>query len=535
MNNSSDYLEKTACRDCGSSDACAVYTDGHSHCFSCGVHHRSHDAPSKKKDGCKASDFISGTYEPLTKRKITEATCRKLGYLVGIDGSGKHVQIAEYFDKDGERVAQKIRYPDKTFRVLGDLKSATLFGQTKWAAGGKRVVVTEGEIDALSVCQAFNDSWPVVSIPSGAQSARKALSRSIEWLESFAEVVLMFDNDEPGRAAASECASLFSPGRCKLATLPRKDANECLQHGEVKAITQGVYQARNYRPDGLVTLAEIEDRVLKPTETGRAWWDGRLTAATYGRRFGEVYLLGAGTGVGKTDFLTQQIAFDLQQGWRCGVLFLEQGVAETARRIAGKMVGKIFHVAPSQETTSDLEAAWGKLKTLPLDLYENFGAMDWGNIKGRIRFMVQSLGCEHIYLDHLTALAAAEEDERKGLERIMAEAAALANELHFTFHIVSHLSTPDGKPHEEGGRVMIRHFKGSRAIGYWAHAMFGLERDQQDESQRNRSVLRCLKDRFTGRATGRTFPYEYDQENGLLTPIDKCIGENYGFTASEDF
>jgi twinkle protein len=46
---------------------------------------------------------------------------------------------------------------------------------------------------------------------------------------------------------------------------------------------------------------------------------------------------------------------------------------------------------------------------------------------------------------------------------------------------VSHLATPEGKPHEEGGRVMIRHFKGSRAIGFWCHFMFGLERNQQDQ------------------------------------------------------
>ena len=32
----SEYMYKESCDDCGSSDAKAVYSDGGSHCFSCG-------------------------------------------------------------------------------------------------------------------------------------------------------------------------------------------------------------------------------------------------------------------------------------------------------------------------------------------------------------------------------------------------------------------------------------------------------------------------------------------------------------------
>ena len=100
----------------------------------------------------------------------------------------------------------------------------------------------------------------------------------------------------------------------------------------------------------------------------------------------------------------------------------------------------------------------------------------------------------------------------------MKEMAGLANELGIIIHFVSHLSTPEGKPHEEGGRVMIRHFKGSRAIGFWSHFMFGLERNQQaeDPEERQQTTLRVLKDRYTGRATGATFRMRYAPSTGLL-------------------
>ena len=73
--------------------------------------------------------------------------------------------------------------------------------------------------------------------------------------------------------------------------------------------------------------------------------------------------------------------------------------------------------------------------------------------------MAHCLGVKHVYLDHLTALADPNR-ERESLEIITKELALLAQELEIIIHVISHLATPDGKPHEEGGRVMLRHFKG---------------------------------------------------------------------------
>jgi twinkle protein len=95
-----------------------------------------------------------------------------------------------------------------------------------------------------------------------------------------------------------------------------------------------------------------------------------------------------------------------------------------------------------------------------------------------------------------------------------------------------HLTTPEGKPHEEGGRVTIRHFKGSRAIGFWSHFMFGLERNQQseDEAERSTTTFRILKDRNTGNSTGQVFYLGYDRDNGRLHETEKPEeGRSHGF------
>jgi twinkle protein len=69
---------------------------------------------------------------------------------------------------------------------------------------------------------------------------------------------------------------------------------------------------------------------------------------------------------------------------------------------------------------------------------------------------------------------------------------------------------------------MMRHFKGSRSIGFWAHFAFGLERNPQHEDPEiaQQTTFRCLKDRYTGRATGKTIMLSYDTHTGL---ISECL------------
>ena len=41
----------------------------------------------------------------------------------------------------------------------------------------------------------FKINFPVVSIPSGTNSAPKYIAKNIEWLELFDHVIFCFDND----------------------------------------------------------------------------------------------------------------------------------------------------------------------------------------------------------------------------------------------------------------------------------------------------------------------------------------------------
>lgn len=460
---------------------------------------------------------IDGEPRAIPARGLTLETAERWRYHVGVGPAGDIVQIANYFD-DNELVGQKIRSPNKEFSVRGSI-TGHLYGRWLWRDGGRRVIITEGEIDALSVSQVLGHKWPVVSIPNGVSAAKKDIAANLDWLNQFEEVVLCFDNDDPGNLAVVDCVRLFPPGKVKVVRLPLKDPSEMLQAGREGELVQALWNAAIYRPDGIVTLSDVRERVLKPPTRDLRWCFPTLDEATYGRRFGEAVALGAGTGVGKTTLMTQQIAADLKDGHSVAVFAFEQHPAETCKRVAGQMAGKVFHVPNGSWQQEDLEHAVTTLeRDHELYLYDHFGSCEWDTVRDRIRFLSHQHGVRIFYLDHLTALAETGDNERGSLEAIMAEIGSLVKELDIWLLFVSHLATPDGAPHEEGGRVKIRHFKGSRAIGFWSHFMMGLERDQQsdDAEDRGKTVLRVLKDRYTGQATGLTVPLSYDPATGLL-------------------
>jgi twinkle protein len=156
-----------------------------------------------------------------------------------------------------------------------------------------------------------------------------------------------------------------------------------------------------------------------------------------------------------------------------------------------------------------------------LFVYDHSGSSDWVEIERHIRWLVKACGVTEVYVDNLTVLAANADDERRFLDGLLKDMKSLATGLGIVFHTLSHLSTPDGKPHEEGGRVEAKQFTGSRAVMRYADFMWGIERDTQADDLRVRSTstFRILKDRLTGQSAGETFWLRYDAGT---TRMEEC-------------
>jgi len=522
VQNESEFSHHTSCDTCGSSDANSVYTNGSSYCFACETWCPPSDSGSTKATkNSKYFNMITSDYQALSARKIPESICKQYKYGIGELG-GKVCQIATYYNKDRQPVAQKVRFKDKTFKFLGDTKDAVMYGQQLWSSGGKKLTITEGELDALSVATAFDGKYPVVSITSGAQSAKRELSKHLEWISSFEEIYLWFDNDEPGRKAVEECVNILPIEKVKIIRHPDyKDANELLIAKGKPSLVNAFYNAETYRPEGICVPEDIMEEALKPVEVGRPWFFEKITQITYGRRLGEIVSLGAGVSVGKTDVIMTSIAYDLKQGYNVGTFMLEQSTRETLLRISGKIDGCFYHLPNQDNDPEKLKSTIQGIKGLYI--YDNFGMIDWDTISSKIRFMKHSFGVEHFYIDNLTALNAAADDERRNLDKLMAEVAGLAQELNVWICLVSHLNPPKkGNSHEAGGKVEQNQFTGSRAIMRWSALMLGVERNTiaEDIEERQKGLIRVIKDRFSGEATGQTIGFRYDTDTGALLEAD---------------
>ena len=298
----------TPCEKCGSSDANSLYTDGHTFCFACNAYGQSLE--EAKVIEIKPVDFLTGTHEVLVKRCLTEKTVKFWDYQTGTF-NGQTTQIANHKTKDGKTVAQKIRTAGKNFSVRGTIKEAGLYGQWLWRDGGKNVTIVEGELDALSMSQAFDHKWPVVSLKTGAAGAKKDIKQAIEWLEKFESVVFMFDNDEVGQEAALECAALLSPRKAKIAKLPLKDASDMIMAGRHAELIDCFWSAKGFQPDGIINGADLWEEVSTEKEVHSVPYPyAELNEKIGGCRLGEIVTVTAGSGLGKSQ-LTREFAYHL--------------------------------------------------------------------------------------------------------------------------------------------------------------------------------------------------------------------------------
>jgi twinkle protein len=82
----------------------------------------------------------------------------------------------------------------------------------------------------------------------------------------------------------------------------------------------------------------------KPPVYGLAWPWPFLTEWTFGRRYGEVYSFGAGTGVGKSDLLNTVVAQTILAGEKFAAFNYESAPAVSLKAIVGKMMRRRFHI-----------------------------------------------------------------------------------------------------------------------------------------------------------------------------------------------
>jgi len=438
---------------------------------------------------------MRGSAERLQKRRISEKVCHQ--YRIHKDGS---VLRFYYFSESGVLEGCKVKTKDKVFTYEGNVPG-TLFGQHLFPSSGKRVVITEGELDAAS-CQEAMPGWPMVSLPSGAASAKKSIQRAIPWLQGYEEIILFFDNDEAGRKATEEAASVLPPGKCKIASLSNdyKDASDALSANDSQAVRKAIWNAKPYRPDGIVDGKSLLDLVTTPSPPADHDYPFRgLQGKLHGIRYGELVTITAGSGIGKSSFCRELATHLLNKGERVGYLALEESNRRTALGLMSAAVGKSLHLGEHDRST--LVDAYDKtLANWNLFLFDGFGSFDPDLIYNRIEYLATGLDAKIIFLDHLSILLSGlDGDERRMIDTTMTKLRSLVERTGVAMFLVSHLRrTSSDQNHEEGARVTLGQLRGSAAIAQLSDGVIALERNQQATTGGSNTTVRVLKNRYSG-------------------------------------
>jgi twinkle protein len=555
---------REACPKCrangrdNSGDNLARYSNGGAYCFSCEYFEKGDGSTTSAP--AKPADFkvYRGQIQALDHRKIDTKSCRKFGYQTA-EIRGKDIEIANYF-RDGQLVAQHMRGPDKTFHWVGSPRGCELYGQNLWGNGGKKLVITEGEIDCMTVSQMQDNKWPVVSLPNGAAGAVRDIKSNLEFVSSFDEVILMFDMDEPGQTAAKAVCDILPPGKAKIASLPYKDANECLLEGNSRAIIDAMWQAKAYSPDEILHVSNIVERETEVT-ANKVWPFPfkNLTRFLTGQRSGEITLYASGTGSGKSTFLRELTHHHLVQGRSVGMIMLEESPEETMDDMISLILNKPVRKIRSTRMMNTLLTQMGE-KTIDMDIvddlsdeeyakakvdlgqtglyiYDHLGNNAMQNLMARMEYMAVSLGVDVIMLDHITAAAAGlmgmsnKDAEGGGSERLIIDAMmrdmrALAVRTGVHIDVVSQLKKTD-KSFEEGSRITMQDLRGSGALASVPNTVVALERDRQaaDKRASNTTTVRVLKNRLDGRA-GVASAIFYNHDTGRMEETEFVVEED---------
>lgn len=537
-----EVLSRSPCDGCGGWESLVTYKDGHKWCYKCNEGKGMSEHGEMQHAASSTEVKPKGDHKPFTtanmqgglkRRRLGTETLSKFQYFVDEEG----LQVANYYDQKGVLSAQKYRTKDKDFwfTPVSDERhkphELKLFGQNVWGDKyDKTVVVTEGEIDAMSVAQALGfKTAAVVSIPAGVPSALKAVQGNYRWLDRFEKVVFWMDNDEVGQALIPGLCALFPGKSFTIKVEGFKDASDILQADRPGDILGAVYGANAYSPEGIVNARDASADMLEPEGEKVADYPfPLLNAATYGIREGEVVYHVAGTGIGKTSQMVEIQGRLLKDNVKFGVMRFEDSRRKAQLDIMSLAAGTRLHLNPlpvDQMLALHASTFGGG----GVELFDpEKASWDLESILGYLRFMVLGLGCKVVFIDPLSFVVsgAGERDERKALDMVAYEIAKFVKQTRANVQIAHHLNRNNGKNFEEGGSVSANDIRGSGGVANYSMTILGYERNQQGERP-DLTRIRLIKNRFAG-TTGVMDTLQWSEDTGRTIPTDEPYPDEGG-------
>jgi twinkle protein len=351
-----------------------------------------------------------------------------------------------------------------------------LFGWQAVPADAREIIITEGEIDAMSWA-AYGFIAMSVPFGGGKGAKQKWIESEYDRLARFERIYLSTDMDKVGDEAAEEIASRLGRHRCVRVTLPRKDANECLVDGVTQQdMAKALMEAANLDPEGLHSPSVYGQRVANlfwpeageksgyTTPYGKL--DGKLTF-----RPGDLTLWTGASGSGKSQLLSDCIPHWILEGSRVCLASFEMPPAQTLRRMV-KQAGNV-----DRPTRQYLDGILDYLDN-GLLLYEKVGKSGVGPLLEIFDYARAKYGCDMFIIDSLMRLGIAS-DDYAGQERAVFQMVDWTLQHNVHTHLVAHAR----KGEKGAGAPELEDVKGASEIASNAANILSVWRNRRHEEE----------------------------------------------------
>ena len=571
------FVKHTSCSSCGSSDAYALYVDDDDyesgHCFSCqytvpsreyieeqdGKHGSKQKVRSSTKEQQMSVNEVKSTKPAITeedKNRIKSETTSKAGGFRGLrdeittmfgvrhsfaEDTGEVCEQYYPVTQEGLLVGYKVREVPKNFYSIGRTGAdCELFMSFKFNRGGKYVVITEGEVCALSAYQMLKDynskrgsdfEIAVVSPTTGANS-QKQIAANYKFLDQFDNIILAMDNDKAGEDAVDKIIPALPKGKVKVMQMRFKDHNEYLEKGKEKEYIQDFYSAKTRVPVGVLPSSSLYERMMKQVATPKVPFPafmGKLNEMFIGGMpLGYIFNIAADTGVGKTTFVNEMVYYWIfNSPHLIGIVSMELDAGQYTEVLLSRHISrKLSLMGDTSEKLKYLSSEKVKEQvdqlTLKEDGSERFYLLDNRDgtveeIQDTIEELVVSCGCKVIICDPLQDILEGLSNEEQAL--FMKWAKGFIKSHNVSFVLINHMRKSDNSGEQD--------IMGHSSIIKSASANIILKRDKlaEDDMVRNTTTISVAKNRVCG-LTGPAGGMYYDNSTHTLHELDKWIEEN---------
>lgn len=443
--------------------------------------------------------------EYFKKRGISETTVRR--FQVSHKDGSPDVLMFPFFNQTGQ--LEYLKYRDTKFNKddkehcrkewAEENTRPILFGMNL-CNGFDRCIITEGQIDAMSLAEAGLQN--VLSVPMGCKNFAW-FPWCFEWLTQFKEIVVFGDREKGHITLISELQDRLGakmPVKCVQSDdyLFEKDANDILcRHGAKwlqRAVDNAVIPSVSaVKPLEAVEIVDLND--LEKIPTGFPTIDKTIG----GMVLGTVILLSGKAGDGKSTFMSQLVCSALEEGRK---VFAYSGelMPYHFRRWLDSQLATDKYIVPLTNMYGD------RYGTLPSEIaqkigawysgrafiYDNEAELDRNSVLETVERAIRQYGVQLICIDNLmTAMETVKDQD--DLYRAQGDFVKRLKEIAKHYSVCIILVAHPKKTNDKGWNN--ENISGASEVGNYVDVIMSYSR-KKDEI--NRSTLEISKNRITG-------------------------------------